>query len=69
MGGIHQELVLVWQWNVREARWHTDEHCPSLTGSDGPARSVRFEGPGTAGWLPLAEAQELPEAAPCGRCM
>jgi hypothetical protein len=63
------EQVLVWNKNRRVARVHVGEACPTLTRSDIPHRTVRFSGPGTAGWLSRVEAERLSGAAKCHRCM
>lgn len=62
-------LVLVWQRNPRPAVVHTDGSCPTLSRSKVPDPSIRYQGPGTAGWLPLVEARKLPNASFCRHCM
>jgi len=62
-------LVLVWQKNFRPGVVHRNGLCLSLSRSAVPARSVKFNGPGTAGWLPLHEAELIRGGRLCGHCM
>jgi hypothetical protein len=66
--GGGQRLVLVWQLNPGPARIHSSADCPTLSNSTPPSKAVRFEGRGTAGWLPETEALLLPDGAVCERC-
>lgn len=67
--GRFEPLVLVWQKNPRPAVIHLNGACLSLYQSSVPDPSVKFRGPGTAGWLPLHEAQNLRDVRMCGHCM
>jgi hypothetical protein len=60
--------VLVWQKNPRPPVVHASGSCPTLARSSVPPTSTRFNGPGTAGWLPVEEARQMPGAGFCERC-
>jgi hypothetical protein len=65
-------LVLVWNKNKNAVRIHEDGGCPTLANSRTgtiPPISTQYDGPGTAGWLPLDQAKRLPGAVLCQRCM
>jgi hypothetical protein len=63
------EAVLVRQEGEGRALIHRTSACPVLGGSVVPPHTIRFGGPGTAGWLPFAEAAGRPDVALCGVCM
>lgn len=67
--GRLEPLVLVWQKNPRPAVVHFNGACRSLYRSTVPDRSVKFRGPGTAGWLTVQEAHNLRDTRLCGHCM
>jgi hypothetical protein len=63
------QRVLVWQKNPAPPVIHARADCPSLKArSVVPGESQQFRGPGTAGWLRLDQAMELPHARKCQKC-
>jgi hypothetical protein len=63
-------LILIWQkQSHRAALIHRDGACSSLAGSDVPQPTVKFTGPGSAGWLTVLDMWLMfPEARPCELC-